>query len=114
MGADFAAPRQAAALIESFERSWCIAGGWAIDLFLGRVRQWLVQALAIAAPDHPWLAKLQYIAGLTRLLAQRVVWRAADPPRSLFFWLVSPLKWPTPATRKKGILGGEASSSSTT
>jgi hypothetical protein len=34
---DFAAPAQVAAVMERFERRWCIAGGWAIDLFLGRV-----------------------------------------------------------------------------
>jgi hypothetical protein len=37
MSSEFAAPLGVAALMERFEHPWCIAGGWAIDLFLGRV-----------------------------------------------------------------------------
>jgi len=33
----FAEPLQVAELLAAFERPWCVAGGWAIDLFLGRV-----------------------------------------------------------------------------
>jgi hypothetical protein len=33
----FAEPLKVATLMERFERPWFIAGGWAIDLFLGRV-----------------------------------------------------------------------------
>jgi hypothetical protein len=33
----FASPRIIAALFATFDRPWCIAGGWAIDLFLDRV-----------------------------------------------------------------------------
>jgi DNA-binding transcriptional LysR family regulator len=33
---DFGAPLAVAGLMEGFGRPWCIAGGWAIDLFLGR------------------------------------------------------------------------------
>jgi hypothetical protein len=36
MSAPFAPPLQVAALMAGFDRPWCIAGGWAIDLFLGR------------------------------------------------------------------------------
>ncbi len=35
--ADFDPPLSAAIAMVGFERPWCIAGGWAIDLWLGRV-----------------------------------------------------------------------------
>jgi hypothetical protein len=37
MSADLMALLQIAALMQRFERPSCIAGGWAIDLFLGRM-----------------------------------------------------------------------------
>lgn len=36
MTGPFAEPRRVARLLESFNRPWFVAGGWAIDLFLGR------------------------------------------------------------------------------
>lgn len=34
---DFAPPLEAAAAMIGFRRPWCVAGGWAIDLWLGQV-----------------------------------------------------------------------------
>ena len=34
---DFAQPLEAAAAMIGFHRPWCVAGGWAIDLWLGKV-----------------------------------------------------------------------------
>src|SRR5215216_6326971 len=36
---DFARPLEIAALMAGFDRPWFVAGGWAIDLYLGRVRR---------------------------------------------------------------------------
>jgi len=33
---DFSPALEAAALLNTFEKPWCIAGGWAIDMFVGR------------------------------------------------------------------------------
>ncbi|MGC4031537.1 MAG: hypothetical protein QM754_07360 [Tepidisphaeraceae bacterium] len=37
MHSDFAQPLSVAAAMAGFGRPWCVAGGWAIDLWLGRV-----------------------------------------------------------------------------
>jgi hypothetical protein len=61
---DFGAPLAVAALMEGFGRPWCIAGGWAIDLFLGRqTRPHKDVEIAIFRDDqHPLF---EHLAGWT-------------------------------------------------
>jgi hypothetical protein len=35
----YAEPLRLAALMSGFDKPWFVAGGWAIDLFLGRIRR---------------------------------------------------------------------------
>ncbi|MEZ5040874.1 MAG: hypothetical protein R2828_13340 [Saprospiraceae bacterium] len=42
-------PEAAAGLFASYPGTWCIAGGWAIDLFLGKTTR---------SHPHPWVKQL--------------------------------------------------------
>ena len=74
-------PVEVRRVFAGYDRPWWIAGGWAIDMFLGRktrehgdvdvallrsdwaavqqhLRAWLRTALGRVHPDHDWLAAL--------------------------------------------------------
>jgi hypothetical protein len=60
----FEVPLAVAALMRDFEKRWCVAGGWAIDLFLGReTRPHDDIEIAVWRSDQLELQK--YLAGWT-------------------------------------------------
>jgi hypothetical protein len=81
----FEAPLAVAALMAGFARPWCIAGGWSLDLFLGRVtRHHKDVEIAIFRDDQR--ALYDYLAGwdmLKATLPGRAPWHGErlDLPR---------------------------------
>ena len=69
MSGPFAAPLQVAQAMAGFRRPWFIAGGWAIDLFLGRVtREHADIEIAVLRTDQQFLRQhLRSWRGLVRL-----------------------------------------------
>jgi hypothetical protein len=55
----FALPLQIAAIMRGFKQSWFVAGGWAIDLFLGKAtRSHQDIEIAIFRKDQTCIARL--------------------------------------------------------
>ena len=78
---DFSKPMQVAAAMADFKRPWCVAGGWALDLWLGQVTRdhWGVDIAVLR--DHQ-LDLRQHLPDFTfKLAATRggrpIVWRDA-------------------------------------
>jgi len=59
---EFAAPLAIARLMDGFERRWAVAGGWTIDLFLGRVTR-PHQDVEVAIFRDDQRALYDYLAG---------------------------------------------------
>lgn len=52
----FAEVEKVASLLRDLRCEWYVCGGWAVDLFLGRVtRAWLKDALARVYGRHAWM-----------------------------------------------------------
>lgn len=61
---DFAPPLTAASWMLGFRRPWCIAGGWALDLWLGQVTRFHSDVEVAVLRDHQ-IELRQYLAGWT-------------------------------------------------
>ena len=75
-----AVPRQVCALLRAFDRPWWVAGGWAVDLFLGR-RTRPHKDIEIALYRHDQSALQEHLAGwsLRKVVDHRRV--AGSPAR---------------------------------
>lgn len=73
-------PQETAALFDGWNRFWCIAGGWAIDLNTGQVSR-----------EHKDVDVLVLRRDIDALHARMVGWELwmADPPGTLRPWLAS-------------------------
>ncbi|MDE0219061.1 MAG: hypothetical protein OXJ90_07310 [Spirochaetaceae bacterium] len=58
----FALPRQVLSLLEGFRRPWWVAGGWAVDLFVGRLTR-PHKDIEIALYRHDQLVLQEHLAG---------------------------------------------------
>lgn len=81
---DFAPPLEAAAAMIGFRRPWCIAGGWAIDLWLGQATRNHGDVDIAILRDHQ-IDLRQHLPGFTFKIAATggnlVPWR--DPQQML-------------------------------
>ena len=76
----FAVPRQILSLLDGFDSPWWVAGGWAVDLFIGR-RTRLHKDIEIALFRRDQLAVQEYLAGwsLSKVVDHRLVpWRPGE------------------------------------
>ncbi|HEX8324459.1 MAG TPA: hypothetical protein VF595_11165 [Tepidisphaeraceae bacterium] len=78
---DFAQPLSVAAAMVGFKRPWCVAGGWAIDLWLGQVTRDHFGVDIAVLRDHQ-LELRQHLAEFTFKIAatqgRPVVWKDAN------------------------------------
>ena len=75
-----AVPRQVCALLRAFDRPWWVAGGWAVDLFLGR-RTRPHKDIEIALYRHDQSALQEHLAGWSLRKVEdhrRVPWLPAE------------------------------------
>jgi hypothetical protein len=97
MTSDFEWPLRVAALLAGFERPWFVAGGWAIDLFLGRVtRPHKDIEIAIFRADQQ--AIRAYLAGWQFAKAAGGQWSPWDGT-----WLALPAH----QLRARGLVAGD-------
>jgi len=77
MAEPFAEPRRVARVMEGFPRAWFVAGGWAIDLFLGReTREHEDVEIAVLRADQEEVRR--HLAGWT---FEKIVDRVREPWR---------------------------------
>lgn len=76
-------PQKAAALLDGVNANWCVVGGWAIDLFLGRQTR-AHEDLEIAIPRGEFAAMRERLAAFQLYVVGdgevRTLARGAEPP----------------------------------